>query len=722
MLANVLNKHKTFLFSIQALRYRSYNTKTKLSSDEKLLNDILREEPDEDVRNSREKDIGYRKTSSLSKFQKANENSHSTNNNNDKPLAIGPKYWKNKYRKSYKKVEQGLITPLDAYLNQKMDVVESYNKKHKQSIENRIKLDISKQNSWEDIIHNYALRKAVVRYLIKISKRGENNINLTKFQQRFFALMSGFSSTITKGPAGCGKSFAMLVNALSIRRSKNRGTGINSLILVKSNSLVLQYEKIVNGILAQMHRNSKDKMDRRIIAQFLHRGTPDEELLQEDDLTDIQTPHVLISTPQRLLDILSSKGMDFVKINSLSYIGVDDFTSMIHEENLLETEKKPPIVTLLNYVLKLQDYRRQHNEPHPQVILVADEAATENLIEQVKKYTKWIDWDKFAPIGKFGEEEDIPFYKYIGDKNAVSTVLVYPKFTVTDKTENKNSNKIGKFKVNLFDMHPFQYGKNPNDWMCTLYRNEYGNSLVYKKHRNKKWSLMPSSAKQGELEILCAGLSKLLKKQNVVDWFSENKRGLVVHSDEINSSQVVELLSKKSGKKVRILDVMHDQNIFNREITAENDTQLLVINSSALTGLTFPDLDTIFVLGIDSIKTTSHFATIVGRTRNKSGLVPESEYSVFSQGQGENLDNFNPRARTFIIQPMLPDFSLDPLDRNFFERAFIVNGLVKQLEAVGIAENFSVEEENNYNSLIRNITNDDSNSTQFGGINSFNDV
>lgn len=683
---------------------RSRQLSSKIPSDEKLLNDILSQDAESDFDNVDANISGtYRRNSNLEQHQ---TKKRSTMKDPNYVPPIGPKYWRNQFRKSYQKVEEGLTSSLEDYVKKNMDVIESYNKKHRKTVEERIKVDYNKELKWKDAIPNYNLRVAIARYLSNDDTKSNDSLKLTPFQKRYFALMSGYASTIAKGPCGSGKSFSLLLSALSLRRSRTRGKGINTLIIVKSNALVYQYQQQVLKILRFMPGNKK--FNSNSIAQFLYRGTPDEELQQEDDLTDFQCPHMLVTTPQRMLDILSSRGMDFLKLNSLSFIGVDDFSFMLDETLLLETPKKAPVVKLLDYVLKLQDYRRSHNDPHPQVVLVTDDSATENIVNQVKEYTKWIDWKKFAPIGRFGEQEDIPHYKYVSSKAAVSSVMVLPRFVEDAKS--------GKFKVSLFDMKQFEYGKTPSNWLSTLYRSSFGNSMIYKKHRNTKWSSVPLDVKKGELEIICAGLGKLLKKKGLTSWLPEEKQALVIHADELNSNMVVDVLSKKTNVKVEVLDIKNHINIFNHNIDQKKDPKLFVVNSSALLGLTLKSLNTIFVLGLEAIKTEHTLSMIMGRTRPENGLIPDTEYDFFAQTNRDNKDL--PRSRTFILSSMMPDGSYDPFDRNFLERSFVGNGLVKQLPIIGVEERWNEDTEYEYKKAINGAFYDEgeSGAIQFGGI------
>lgn len=664
---------------------------SKVPSDEKLIDEILSEKPEDD-------DVGekpsYRKQSSLAKFQNTDRTSSVEKSDNEIP-SIGPKYWRAKYRKAYRKVEQGLTSPLDDYISKNIDVIKSYNEKKKKTLEERIKVDYKKTLHWNDIIPNKALYRGLVRYLSMRMNNPKNVITnddlalfqLTSYEQRFFSLMSGHLSTVAKGPSGSGKSFSLLIRALASTRPRGKGAGINSLILVKSNELVFQYQNVINEILTGM----KSKTDINNVAQFLYRGTPEEEAMQEKNMGQMKNPHILVATPQRLLDIISSKGMDFVKIDSLSFIGIDDFTSMLDKTMLLETARKPPVVTLMDFVIKLQDFKRKYYNSRPQVAIITDEAATESLIQQLKEYTNWIDWNKFAQIGKFGEDEDIPFYKYVSEKSSVSTVLTLPRVLGADSK---------KFKVSLFDMKPFQYGDSQTAWLTTLYRRARGNAEAYQKHRKTKWSKLPQEVKTGELEILCFGLGKLLKKKDVTDWLQDGKRALVVHADELNSATVVESLSGKTKRKVAALNIKVDSESFTTLAKDENDTRLYVTNISSLNGITLRNLDTIFVLGVDSIKDEQNLSMIMGRARDRNGLIPESEYSLFSIPSGQNMENYTPRSRTFIIVPLLPDGTVDPLERNFLERAFIVNGLVKQQHCVGVEEKWTNEAAATYETVL----------------------
>lgn len=648
------------------------------------------------------------------------------------------------FTKSYKKVKSGLTSSLEKYVEKHMDVIESYNKKHKQSIGDRIKLNFDKEINWRDIIRNPIFRTATLRYLNgnlnememnkKISINARENfkydsltktVRMTDFQRRFYTLMTAYASTIAKGSNGSGKSFALLSSALNLRRSNTRGLGINSLVLVKSNDLVFQYQRIVETIFNQI---DSPNINVKNVAQFLSRGTPKEELTQEDDLMDFPYPHILVTTPQRLLDLLSSRGMDYIKINALAFIGVDDFDSMLHPELLLETKNKAPVVTLLDYVIKLQDYKRTHNDPHPQIVFTVDESAPDILIDQAKHLTKWFDWNKFAAIGKFKESTDIPTFKYVPYDVTVSTVLVNPFERINTSI---NSELVGKlrlevseiekllkskhlkknarrklegklpmiksridletvFDLNLSDLKAFRYSEYHNDWIDLLFRSD--NEHIYSKHRNQRRNSLSTDMKMGEMELLVNGVEKTLKADNCKKW-CDGKRILLLHEDEISSMAIMKYLSLSySPGELACLNLSKDWSSFTKP-KVDNEPWIYITNITSLKGLTLPGLDTIFVLGLDTLKDTSGLATIATRLRQNNGLIPQDKFSIFPRTAEPQLSTIDIRGRVFIIASE-PDFG--DLERNFLERSFVLNGLVRQQSAIGEYESWSEKDQQKY--------------------------
>ncbi|VEU20259.1 DEKNAAC101218 [Brettanomyces naardenensis] len=569
----------------------------------------------------------------------------------------GPQYWRRQYNKSLKKARKGMDQKLQERFEYSLPKVESYNESHKLAPLQRLRVNpASSRLTLSQLISDRSLRQAIISYM--------NSSTPSAFQRRFWSLMTGYLSTIAKGDQGSGRSTAIAVSALALKRIRNRGPGINSLIVVKSTNMVLQYERMIKDILKALPGEHQwDNYE--AVAQFQYRADDETELRQQSVLANTPEPHILVTTPQRMLDILSTRGMEFLKVNSLSAIFVDDFDSMVDGEDYLQTKKKTPVVQLLDYVVKLQDYRRQHNEPHPQIIFTVSNTCTNSLLEQVREGTEWFDWSKFAPLGTYDGDTDVPSRKGVPCNVAISSVFVDPY--VGEKNQKK-------FKVKLYDMVPFEYGSNMSVWLDKLYRSMEGNDYLYRKNRNTKKAAMSQEVKSGSLEVLVSGFIKLAKKKDCNNL--KDEKILMVYPDEVSDKQLKDIL-EKSKKRVRVFDDEVDSDFFVRS-SGEEEAQILMINASSLTGLTFKGLKNVVLLGIDTIKNVQGLVNIAGRFRDDSGLILERLFPPFSESSSSSIQN-----RIYLLNSKL-DF--EDLERNFLERTLIKAGLVNQFSSVGVIE------------------------------------
>ncbi|KAF6012247.1 hypothetical protein HII12_002400 [Brettanomyces bruxellensis] len=361
-----------------------------------------------------------------------------------------------------------------------------------------------------------------------------------------------------------------------------------------------------------------------------------------------------------------SGGMDFIKIANLSAIFVDDFDCMVDPETYIDTKRQLPIVQLLSYVVKLQDYRRSHNEPHPQLVFTVSNLCTDQLKCQIRDEMQWFDWDRYADIGLYNGATDLPSRKGIATNIGVSCVLVNPYIS----GESKNGSK---FKVQLFDMTPFQYGNFPEYWKNKIFRCPHGNDGYYRKVRNVKKSRMTSEVREMSTKILIYGFNKLVKK---VDGL-KNEKILVVFPDDVSDKTVLALLNK-SKIRAKLYNPSEDSTFF-LEADSNEQSSILLIHSGSLTSLTFNGLRNIVVLGLNTIRDCNEFITLAGRLRyNPSGLVPAAFYPPFGETSKGPV-----QCRIYILHEQ-PDFEF--VERNFLERAFIRSGLVQQFSAVGVSE------------------------------------
>jgi len=568
------------------------------------------------------------------------------------------------WRKMYGEQLQAFNVDMKKLLDQKFEKeipkVRSYNERHEIDALQRLKINPVTKDSlhFRDFISVGLLEKAISSYL--------HCQEPTQFQTRLLALMTGYLSTIAKGNQGSGRTLALIIAALNLKRSLRRGEGINTLILVKSTDNVIQYKNIIKGIISKMDIPSNVEANFNTVAQFLYRSTDEEELDQQTILGEFPVPHILVSTPQRLLDLLSTRGMDFIKIKNLSAIFVDDFDHMIDSETYIETKKQLPIVQLLSYVIKLQDYRRTHNEPHPQLVLTVSNLCSDQLKYQIREETQWFDWDRYLDIGLFNGATDLPSRKSIATNVGVSCILVNPY--VPDKSKSSN-----KFKVELFDMIPFHYGSHPEMWRNKLFRCSKGNDALYKKMRNIKKSRMKKEVKVMSTKILISGFNKLIKKIEAL----RNGQILLVFPDDISDKVVLGLLNK-SKVRAKVYESSEDSMFFFKE-ASKDQPNILLIHSGSLPSLTFKGLRSIVVLGLDTIKHCNDFVTLAGRLRSSSSsLVPDELYPPFGESSKTSVE-----CRLYILHEK-PDFEF--MERNFLERSLIKSGLVQQLSVVGVNE------------------------------------
>ncbi|GMG20341.1 unnamed protein product [Ambrosiozyma monospora] len=543
----------------------------------------------------------------------------------------------------------------------------------------------------------------------------------TDFQRKIFTLSTGQLSTIAKGDSGSGRTMALIMMAMCLNRHRARGPGVSTLIIVKSNDLVLKYQQIITKVYQDLvnlmktipipreQRLSFENIDEEEtilkyknineMAQFLYRSDATTELKQQEIIAENPLPHILVSTPHRLLDLLSTRGMNFLKINNVQQILVDDFDTMIDPETYLDSDKTAPVVLLLDYVLKLQDYNRKHRDPHPMICFTVSSSCNNSLIEQIKEEKQWFDWKKFVPIGSFESPGSLPIHKSVPDNVSLGSVLVLPVIdeTVSENVDNKKKTRKSKkkskgknnFKVELYDMTPFEYGSDMRTWIDKSYRTTEGHDAYYFKHRNKRLNAA-RKVKDIGFEILISGFIELHKRKELG---LKQEKLLFVHPDSVNGTQVRDFL-KKTKRKGKVFNFSDgDESFF---VDDQNKNDFLIINSSALPSLTFNGLKTIVVLGNETIKNMSNFITIAGRIRNdKKGLISEDRFpellDVSENGQRslassttKNSNNSDSdKGRIFLINSL---FEFDHYDRNYLERLFIRGGLVDQFSPCGVLE------------------------------------
>ncbi|KAH3667125.1 hypothetical protein OGAPHI_002774 [Ogataea philodendri] len=579
-----------------------------------------------------------RQIGSIGEFPQLNDQQLLEAIEND-PDIVNNKSWRRSYYHQLSQLTEALDARFKEQLDKNMHKIKSYNDRINTTIESRITVDITRDKlRFEDFYPNKVVSKAIA------SKLGF--VTTTDFQRRLFALATGFISTVAVGEPGTGKTSSLFVHSLFLRRMNARGEGINSLLLVNSGQQAAKLEhmaqKIFSGILEQIPRQGASYKE---MAQFLYRADEATEKKQINALMENPCPHVLVSTPQRLLDLLSTRGMDFLKVQSLAYIAVDDIDHMMEVSLPISKQRKTPIIQLLDYVLKLQDYNRIHNEPHPQLAFTTTSPTPSVFLDELRENTQWFDWSKFHEMGNFQDTQ-------MAATNLVPKNVVFGCVLVRSQLS-----KSKKLRTDLIDMKPPLYPERM-DW-------EYAATgepkfLEYWKHKR---SHMSKDIVDGELQVLISGVLKLFKKKK--DDYPG--RVLMVVSDETSVLKTQKMLEKLK----RPVIVYSGQDL---EDTP--NSCLIVANGKSVAGIGFKNINTMMVLGLDVVRDIHRFVHLAGRFRNAAGLVSSDLYGVVD-------DDKYPVNKMILLAP---DLATGSEERNQISRLSLRGGLVQWTPVVGIRE------------------------------------
>lgn len=157
-----------------------------------------------------------------------------------------------------------------------------------------------------------------------------------------------------RGETGSGKSFILAMYALNLARAVNsqgRPT-TTTLILVPNPDLAMQYQYWITQILSS---SVKDPTRAYRVVQAVYRTSEDGvEEEQEQRLKDFANPHVLISTPTRLLDLIAKDG-GILDVENLKYIIIDEADEIIQPPAKVVVNKirhSTPGEILLDWIFK----------------------------------------------------------------------------------------------------------------------------------------------------------------------------------------------------------------------------------------------------------------------------------------------------------------------------------------------------------------------------------
>lgn len=255
----------------------------------------------------------------------------------------------------------------------------------------------------------------VIRPVVReaIQKAYPHVEDLTPIQAKLFVALSKRTHLSLADIPGTGKSFALACWLLNVDRSIRTGKGdveptTTALVLVPNPDLAMQYESWITNILS----NSSSEVIKKNLPSFvqaLYRtGTVEGDDQQKCRLKEYPNPHILVATPQRVLDIMEEKLVDphhLLDLEHLKLVVVDEADSLFdlgilfHKENKVKStlEKKQhmlPAEQLLDFIFenrnaKLIGPRQAKGElNYMQIVLASSSDSAKQMrrfIEQVKR-------------------------------------------------------------------------------------------------------------------------------------------------------------------------------------------------------------------------------------------------------------------------------------------------------------------------------------------------
>ncbi|BFZ59166.1 hypothetical protein YB2330_000170 [Saitoella coloradoensis] len=230
----------------------------------------------------------------------------------------------------------------------------------------------------------------------------------TRIQSAFLPIFAQGGSLMIRGAPSSGKSFGLALAVLSQARQTKYDRAARptptttTIVLASSNDLALQYEKWFTKILdASDHKFGHISK----ILQVLYRGPEDVVAAQDEKLKNFQNPHIMIATPQRLLDILANKDMKhLIDIHGFRTLVVDEADVMLdasHGQRLrqMKYQKKhsPAAEVLLSYIIKerrMRNTRLKGKGNHGLQLVFASATANARFRQFLIVESKYIDQDQ----------------------------------------------------------------------------------------------------------------------------------------------------------------------------------------------------------------------------------------------------------------------------------------------------------------------------------------
>lgn len=388
-------------------------------------------------------------------------------------------------------------------------------------------------------------------------------------QSKILAVLKSHISCFARTSPGSGSSLSGLVYAMDMRRRDIKS--VDSIILVPTTQLVKQYQRYSERLLNEY------KWDKRGKVQFLYRSSKEEEQTQIQNLEAI-TPQTIVTTPQRLLDVISEHVDDpnYMKINCVRFIALDELDSLL----LKTSGHTKPAEILIDYVNRLRG--TVVNNP-PLQFLFIDSIDHSLRLDRLIEDKEWCVSRNFVSVGSPPSKSDI-----IPRPSIPSNVLI--SLIVSDT-------KTGDKDVRL------QAAVDIVEAMKRLRANvEIEFDKGYKLYRLKS-----RNGVEANLVELVRAIPRMKLSQD---------KTLCIVPEGASIPRLLETFAQNKLSAQWIDDVdLH-------KFFDEPGEAMLLLTPSSITGVSFPGLRNIICLGVDSVSDFRTLTKIATRCRlPKTGLL-----------------------------------------------------------------------------------------------------
>ncbi|CCJ29731.1 unnamed protein product [Pneumocystis jirovecii] len=457
----------------------------------------------------------------------------------------------------------------------------------------------------------------------------------TTVQSKIFSALTSKSPLLIRSWTGTGKSFALSLYALNCSRSifkeNSNAPTLTTIILVPNNDLAYQYKQWIENILKNYEKPVEHNEN---IIQVLTRNNFDENL-QIEKLKQFPNPHILVATPNRLLDILSD-----LRESYKNYIDFKNFQSIIIDEAdyLLDTSKCysvkksmqnrhhfSPGYILLEYIITL---RNKMSKTKAEFLadnyqLICSSATINKRLKQLI-YSK--NWNRYQVISSIN----------MTDNHAKSGSWIPSKIKhYVLKISLKEHDKI-----HIMDAILPQFEKDNVSCIKKVKKNKEKIKLS----KNIFIINNPKNISINLEDIIISTLNYLIKHDNV-------KNGIIFISHTLSRKKFVERCQVHGLSYVIELR----ENALENKV---NQNKIYVMNYLSARGIDLPGLTHVYMIGrVDSDVKYIHMAGRIGRMGNFGkmiSIIPSSstkyEDDYFSKETATTFNKIGIKAELYFTE------------------------------------------------------------------------